>query len=207
MSPFHEIRFPFSVALGAIGGPERRTEIVPLQSGREERNTPWANSRRRWDAGPGVRSLDDVHTLIAFFEARRGPLTGFRFRDPLDNRSCTPSSAPGPEDQVLGTGDGSVTGFQLVKRYESGGEGWTRTIAKPVEGAVRVALDGVETAVSVDHATGLVTFDTPPAPGTTVTAGFAFDCPVRFDTERLDIALEAVGSGGVPSVPLLELVI
>jgi len=206
MSAFHEIRFPFAIGLGASGGPERRTEIVTLVSGREERNSPWANSRRRWDAGPGIASLDDIHTLLAFFEARQGRLHGFRFRDPLDNRSCAPSAQPSPADQVLGTGDGERTDFQLVKHYASGAQSWTRTIAKPVEGSVRAAIDGVETPVTTDHTTGLITFDTPPAPGAVITAGFAFDCPVRFDTDRLDIALDTIGAGAVPHVPLVELI-
>ncbi|WP_417482980.1 TIGR02217 family protein [Maricaulis sp.] len=205
MTAFHEIRFPFAVALGAVGGPQRRTEIVTLVSGREERNSPWADSVRRWDAGPGVKSLDDLNTLIAFFEARRGRLHGFRFRDPIDNRSCAPSQAPGMLDQVIGTGDGVRAEFQLLKHYASGGESWTRTIAKPVEGTVSVAVDGVETEVSVDHATGLVSFAVPPATGAAITAGFAFDCPVRFDTDQLDIALDAIGAGAAPSVPLVEL--
>lgn len=206
MSAFHEIRFPFAIGLGASGGPERRTEIVTLLSGREERNSPWANSRRRWDAGPGIASLDDIHTLLAFFEARHGRLHGFRFRDPLDNRSCAPSVQPSPADQVLGTGDGGTAAFQLVKHYASGAQSWTRTIAKPVEGSVRAAIDGVETPVTTDHTTGLITFDTPPAPGAAITAGFAFDCPVRFDTDRLDIALDTIGAGAVPHVPLVELI-
>ena len=206
MSAFHEIRFPFAIGLGASGGPERRTEIVTLVSGREERNSPWANSRRRWDAGPGIASLDDIHTLLAFFEARHGRLHGFRFRDPLDNRSCAPSVQPSPADQVLGTGDGGTAAFQLVKHYASGAQSWTRTIAKPVEGSVRAAIDGVETPVTTDHTTGLITFDTPPAPGAVITAGFAFDCPVRFDTDRLDIALDTIGAGAVPHVPLVELI-
>jgi uncharacterized protein (TIGR02217 family) len=205
MTVFHETRFPFAVAIGAVGGPQRRTEIVTLVSGREERNSPWADSVRRWDAGPGVKSLDDLHTLIAFFEARRGRLHGFRFRDPIDNRSCAPSAVPSMLDQLIGTGDGVVTAFQLVKLYASGGESWTRTIAKPVAETVIVAVDGVEAEVSVDHATGLVSFAAPPAPGAEITAGFAFDCPVRFDTDRLDIALDAIGAGAAPSVPLVEL--
>lgn len=206
MSAFHDIRFPFAIGLGASGGPERRTEIVTLVSGREERNSPWANSRRRWDAGPGIASLDDIHTLLAFFEARRGRLHGFRFRDPLDNRSCAPSVQPSPADQVLGTGDGGTAAFQLVKHYASGAQSWTRIIAKPVEGSVRAAIDGVETPVTTDHTTGLITFDTPPASGAVITAGFAFDCPARFDTDRLDIALDTIGAGTVPHVPLVELV-
>ena len=205
MSDFHEIRFPFAVAIGAVGGPQRRTEIVTLISGREERNSPWADSLRRWDAGPGVKSLDDLNTLIAFFEARRGRLHGFRFRDPIDNRSCAPSAVPSMLDQLIGTGDGVTTAFQLVKTYASGAESWARTIAKPVEGTVVVAVDGVEAAVSVDHTTGQVSFAAPPADGAAITAGFAFDCPVRFDTDQLDIALDAVGAGEAPSVPLVEL--
>jgi len=205
MTGFHDIRLPFAVAIGAVGGPQRRTEIVTLVSGREERNSPWADSVRRWDAGPGVKSLDDLNTLIAFFEARRGRLHGFRFRDPIDNRSCLPSMMPSMLDQLIGTGDGVATEFQLVKLYASGGESWTRTIAKPVEGTVVVAVDGVEAVVPVDHATGLVSFSAPPAEGAAITAGFAFDCPVRFDTDRLDIALDASGAGDAPSVPLVEL--
>ena len=205
MSDFHNIRFPFAVAIGAVGGPQRRTEIVTLISGREERNSPWADSLRRWDAGPGVKSLDDLNTLIAFFEARRGRLHGFRFRDPIDNRSCAPSAVPSMLDQLIGTGDGVTTAFQLVKTYASGAESWARTIAKPVEGTVVVAVDGVEAAVSVDHTTGQVSFAAPPADGAAITAGFAFDCPVRLDTDQLDIALDAVGAGEAPSVPLVEL--
>ena len=45
---FHEVRFPASLSFGSIGGPERRTEIVTLANGFEERNTPWAHSRRGW---------------------------------------------------------------------------------------------------------------------------------------------------------------
>lgn len=54
---FHEIRFPADLSFGSLGGPERRTDIVTLSSGFEERNTPWSHSRRRYDAGAGMMSL------------------------------------------------------------------------------------------------------------------------------------------------------
>lgn len=208
MTGFHEVQFPFAVALGARGGPRRRTEIVTLSSGREERNSPWAQSRREWNAGPGVKSLDDLHTLIAFFEARRGRLHGFRFRDPLDHKSCAPSATLSATDQVLGTGDGSTTEYSLVKHYASGNQSHVRTITKPVEGSVCVALDGVELGdpdVVVDPATGVVSFAAPPPGGGVITAGFLFDCPVRFDTDALDISLDAFGAGEAGAVPLIEL--
>ncbi len=80
---FHEIQFPTAIAFHSTGGPARKTEIVTLGSGYEERNAVWANSRRRYDVGYGVKTLDDLHAVIAFFEARMGrllrlPLQGFR---------------------------------------------------------------------------------------------------------------------------------
>ncbi|NLH81857.1 MAG: DUF2460 domain-containing protein, partial [Phyllobacteriaceae bacterium] len=81
------VEFPLAVALRATGETRRKTEIVVLGSGREVRNARWADSRRHWDAGSGIRSLDDLDAVVAFFEARRGRLHGFLFRDPLDDRS------------------------------------------------------------------------------------------------------------------------
>ena len=54
---FHEVSFPANLSFGSLGGPERRTEIVALTNGHEERSTPWAHSRRRYDAGMGLRSI------------------------------------------------------------------------------------------------------------------------------------------------------
>ena len=99
---FHEVRFPAALSVGSSGGPERRTEIVTLSNGFEERNSPWAHSRRRYDAGLGVRSLDDLAEVVAFFEARHGQLHGFRWKDWTDFKSCLPSATPRPLDQALG---------------------------------------------------------------------------------------------------------
>jgi len=85
MSGFHDVSFPMRLALGAVGGPERRTEVLALASGREVRNAVWARSKRRWDVGGAVTDLAGLQALLAFFEARMGRLYGFRFRDPLDH--------------------------------------------------------------------------------------------------------------------------
>lgn len=206
---FHEIRFPASLSFGSVGGPERRTEIVTLANGFEERNSPWAHSRRRYDAGVGLRSLDDVEALIGFFEARRGQLFGFRWKDWADYRSCGAKQSVQSDDQGLGFGDGVQTVYPLVKTYRSGEETYVRPIAKPVAGTVRVALDGQPRIESIDWsfdaATGLVTFSTPPAPGVIVTAGYEFDVPVRFDTDRIQTSVASFKAGDVPSVPVVEL--
>jgi len=199
---FHEVRLPARLAFGSTGGVERRTEVVTLASGFERRATPWAHGRRRYLIGAGVRSLDDAAALVAFFEGRRGRLHGFRFRDFADFKSCAPSATVGPGDQPLGLGDGEAAAFPLTKTYAD----LARPIAKPVAGTVRVAVDGVETTeFTLDETTGVVTFATPPAPGAVLTAGFEFDTPVRFDTDRIDVTLESFDAGRVVAAPLVEL--
>ena len=205
---FHEVRLPARLAFGSTGGVERRTEVVTLASGYERRSTPWAHGRRRWLIGAGVRSLDDMAELTAFFEARRGRLFGFRFKDFADWKSCAPGPTPGAADQVIGAGDGVRTAFQLVKRYGDGADAVVREIRKPVAGSVLVAVDGAEVsagAFAVDAATGVATFAAAPAAGAAVTAGFVFDCPVRFDSDRLDVTLEGFEAGRVTAVPLVEI--
>ena len=204
---FHDISFPLAIAFHSTGGPVRRTEIVALGSGHEERNAVWAASRRHFDVGSGVKSLDDLHAVIAFFEARMGRLYGFRFKDFSDWKSCAPGAPISSGDQLLGTGDGARAAFTLVKTYASGPGSWTRTITRPVAASVRVAVNGAEMAGgwSCDTTTGLVTFDTAPAAGAVVTAGFAFDCPVRFDSDTLAINLAGFAAGEIPSIPLIEI--
>lgn len=207
---FHEIRFPTAISRGASGGPERRTDVVVLGSGHEERNSRWADSRRSYNAGYGIKSLDDLHAVIAFFEERRGRLYGFRWKDHADFRSGPPSTAPTPFDQLLDVGDGETATFQLVKRYGAAHAPWSRRIAKPVAGTLLVAVDGtaldIGTAVTADPATGLLTFapEHIPAEGVVVTAGFEFDVPVRFDTDKLEVSLQGFSHGAIPSIPIVE---
>lgn len=208
---FHEVRFPTQISLGATGGPERRTDVVALGSGFEERNSRWADSRRFYNAGYGVKTLDQVHEVIAFFGERRGRLYGFRWKDHADWRSCPPEQAPTALDQIIGTGDGATATFQLRKRYGSAFAPWWRRIAKPVAGSVLVAVAGIAGTEGVDFlvdpSSGVVAFlpgHIPPE-SAAVTAGFAFDVPVRFDTDKLEISLSGFRHGAVPSIPLVEI--
>jgi uncharacterized protein (TIGR02217 family) len=205
---FHDVRFPTNLSFGSVGGPERRTEVVTLSNGFEERNTPWEHSRRRYDAGAGLRSTDDVSILIAFFEARRGKLHAFRWKDWSDHKSCLPSRTISTDDQEIGRGDGIETVFQLIKTYSSGSYSYARPIRKPVEGSVRIAIANdpkVETVeYTVDHSTGVITFETPPDIGAQITAGYEFDVPVRFDTDSLLTTFGTYQAGDVPDVPVAE---
>lgn len=208
---FHEVRFPTSISRGAQGGPERRTDVVVLGSGFEERNSRWADSRRSYNAGYGVTSLDALYEVIAFFEERRGRFHGFRWRDHVDWKSGSPRAATTALDQQIGVGDGTARTFQLSKTYGAAHAPYVREIRKPVAGTVKIAVDGlVRTAgthFAVDATTGLVTFEEGEAPGdgAVVTAGFEFDVPVRFDTDKLDINLSGFASGAIPNIPIVEI--
>lgn len=195
MTEFHDVSFPLPLSFGASGGPERRTDIVSLASGREYRSTPHSQSRRRYDVGAGIRSLPDLQTMMVFFEARQGRRYAFRFRDPIDHTAS---------GEIIGSGDDMETDFQLIKSYSDSGGAVNRTITKPKVGSVSVFVDGILAAVAIDHLTGIVTFASAPASGVIITADFEFDVPVRFDIDHLNVSLEAVNAGQVANLPLTE---
>ncbi|MDO6731014.1 DUF2460 domain-containing protein [Marinovum sp. 2_MG-2023] len=205
---FHEVRFPANLSFGSVGGPERRTDVVTLANGFEERNTPWSQSRHRYDAGLGLRSLDDIETMIGFFEARRGQLFGFRWKDWSDYKTCPASQEVAYRDQVIALGDGASVHYQLVKTYRSGAAEYARVVTKPVQGSVRIGVQGDELQESihwdVDETTGIVTFASPPLQDAEITAGFEFDVPVRFDTDRIATSVSSFQAGEVPNVPVVE---
>jgi len=93
---FHEVRFPTEISRGSTSGTERKTQIVVLGSGHEQRNSSWADSRRYYNAGYGIKTLDDLYKVVEFYEERRGRLYGFRWKDRLDCKSCRPMQTPQP---------------------------------------------------------------------------------------------------------------
>ena len=73
---------------------------------------------------------------------------------------------------------------------------------------MRVAIDTVELSegpdFGVDTTTGEITFVTAPDPAATVTAGFQFDVPVRFDADLIEVNLAAFEAGEIPAIPIIE---
>lgn len=201
---FDETRFPDDISRGATSRQRRLTDVVTLRSGHEERNTIWAHSRRSYDVALGVRDLGDIYAVIEFWEARRGRLRGFRFKDWADFRSRSPRQAVAPTDQAMAML--TATTYQLQKTYTSGPNPYTRTITKPVVGTVRVQDNTGELTsgsdFTVDHTTGVVTFTVPPTGAPT--AGFEFDVPVRFEAEDLEVNVALVDVGSCPSIMLVE---
>lgn len=203
---FHETQFPTNISYGVLGGPERRTLIFESTSGKESRNQVWANSKRSYNAGYGVQDLNDLYSVIEFFEERRGEFHGFRWKDWTDYKSCNPLDTVAFDDQLIGTGDGSTTTFQLKKIYGSAFDPWTRNINKPVSGTVLVGINGVNQSSgwSVDTTTGIVTFASAPGNALSVTAGFEFDVPVRFNQNSIQVNLQDFEQGSVPDIMVIE---
>lgn len=195
---FIEARFPDDISYGSSGGPEYATDVVSTESGHEQRNINWQSARARYNVAHGVKTQAQLDTLIAFFRARKGRAIGFRFKDWGDYAGVS---------QLLGTGDGTRTLFQLVKRYSSGGAEEVRTVSKPVAGTVAIYHNSVlqTSGVSVNAQTGMVTITPAPGVGVAVTADYEFDVPVRFDTDRLSASLDAYGVHSWNDIPLVEL--
>ena len=205
---FHEIRFPPTLSFGSVGGPQRRTDVVTLANGFEERNTPWAHSRRIYDAGLGMRSVDDLQVLIGFFEARMGQMHGFRWKDWSDYKTGPVALEIVYDNESIGYGDGETLQFQLIKTYRSGEQSYARPITKPVAGTVRVGVEQDEIQEGVDYdvdvSSGMITFAHPPDPEMEIYAGYEFDVPVRFDTDRILTSVANFQAGQVPNVPVIE---
>lgn len=197
MTAFVEIRLPVDISYGSSGGPEYSTDVTITHGGFEQRNINWADARAQYNVAHGVKTQAQLDELIAFFRARKGRAYGFRFKDWTDYQGIA---------EVLSIGDGITTNFQLVKHYSSGGITETRAIKKAVAGTVQIYLDAVlqTSGVSVDTATGIVTFATPPANGVEIMADFEFDVPVRFDTDKLSASIDSYGSHSWMDIPLIE---
>lgn len=203
---FDDVLFPIDISYGSTGGPRFSTEIVVVGSGAEYRNQNWSQARAEYNAASGLQSQDELAELISFFYARRGRTRSFRYRDWSDYTSAPNHvDAHSATDQIIGTGDGIKKTFQLKKVYPSGLAAYEREITKPVAGKVLVAVQGIprSTGWSVNTLSGLVTFDEAPASGDSISAGFEFDVPVRFDTDTLSVSLDDYQCGSV-SVPIVE---
>lgn len=224
---FHEVRLPDDIERGANGGPRFKTDVFPLNSGREQRNIVWENVRGEWDIGYGLMNMETelavthVRQVLKFFMARWGRAYGFRFKDWSDYQIGDPDS-PGMAEQLIGLGDDVTTDFQIFKRYtDDGGFTYDRTIRKIVNGSYVVYLDGVAQTegggsdYTIDINTGVITFNTAPAstggsgPGgeEVVAIDCEFDVPVRFEDDHLRITVEQALSGSIPTIAIKELLL
>jgi uncharacterized protein (TIGR02217 family) len=193
------VRLPVTVEEGALGGPRFKTTTNVALSGVEQRVSEWDHARCEYDIKYGIKSKEDLLSVIKIHRARVGSAYPFRFKDWSDYEATTVN---------IGTGDGSDTTYQLVKKYSDGVAEVTRTILLPVSGTVSIYVNGVlqtvTTHYSINYSTGVVTFVSPPTNTHPITATFEFDVPVRFADDALDVAMLVDDFGEIPSIMLIE---
>lgn len=160
--------FPFDISYNSIGATRFQTDVVMVDSGHDQRQSRWSQPLMEYDVAYGVRTMEHLHGLIAFFRAMGGRKHAFLYQDHSD---CTSTlavdyearRAPPPTalDQQIGVGDETTKVFQLVKHYPTPGglASSTRPIYKPKGGTVEVAINGQKVSYyTLDLNTGKITF-------------------------------------------------
>lgn len=196
--------FPFN-AKRLAPSIETSVSIYESFTGIERRNANRAQYRRTFNASLGIHNLADVKTLIAFWNAMGGPLTGFLLKDFTDFAAtstaitlATGITAQGRSTLVPGETDI----YQLEKWYTAGGITHKRKITRP-KSTVTLSVSG-----TVDYTTGLVT-EADSAPDWT--GEFYVPCRFRDQALPMDLFLyylngEAeIGRGDIPDIPLIEI--
>jgi uncharacterized protein (TIGR02217 family) len=185
---FHDVTLPDDFQYGSTAGAGFSTIVQQTASGHEIRVARQSQAVHRMSLRTELQSAGQAKVLKAFALARRGSLHAFKIKDWSDYTSAGDGeSAATALDQVIGSGNGTTTTFQLVKRYETTGPNpYIRTITLPISGTVVAAIDGITTTAFTVSGTGQIVFSTAPGNGTVVTAGFQFHVPVRFtlDVDR-----------------------
>jgi uncharacterized protein (TIGR02217 family) len=191
-----DIKFPENLSMKARGGAEYQTAIIPLAGGGEQRSPNWGKPRHKFVIKFNEEDASYIEQLISFFHLVKGRLNGFKFRDWND---CV------LKNEIIGTGNGMKTEFQIAKNYVLGSSTTTRNITKPANG-ITVYIDSVliSSGVSVNYDNGKITFTTPPANGKVITVSGEFDVPVRFENDWLDVVLDMPHIKGSNEVKIIE---
>lgn len=111
-----DVLFPTGIAYQSAGGPGFNTTGITGGGGQTVRLMRWSEDLGRWDLVYGIKEIDDVRFVRDFHTARRGKFQSFLFYDHEDHESV---------GAILGTGNGVITEFQLVKEYFDGPDVWT----------------------------------------------------------------------------------
>lgn len=213
---FIDLLFDPRISYQSVGGPQFSTTIVQAISGREQRNQNWAQPASRFDVSYGIKKIDDIRYLQAFFQTMKGRCNTFRFFNKIDNAIS---------NETLGSGTGSAgQKLQLQKTYtDLGGNSYTKTITKPVKVSetdhtlslsspsyttfalkVGTTAKSEGTDYAVDYSTGEITSVIAFTNGQAVTVSCSFHYHVRFDSDSLSILTNSAGAYSIESLALVE---
>jgi uncharacterized protein (TIGR02217 family) len=186
--------FPKQYGYDSSAGPSWKVEIVETANKREKRNLVFLDGRRIYDLAYTSRTKAIMEEINAFHAAMHGPWLAFRFWDFTDYAL---------EDELIATGDGTTTVFQVIKTYTAGSASHERAITKLASGLI-VKVNDIVVASTVNTLTGTVTFGGAPADGATIKVTGEFHVPVRFVEDRLTWSADAPGLFTPESLTLIE---
>jgi len=186
--------FPTDISNGSVGGPMFMTFVQGIQSGHEQRIPGWPYARHFYEVQYGVKTPALGYIVIKFFHSMLGKTFGFKYLDPMDHKSCDITDTISATDQTLiASAVGGETSVPLIKAYDTAGQITYRPITKPINGTVIVEINSVPQTEGVgftmNYITGVMSFSALTATDT-VTAGFHFHVPCRFDIDRLPMSLQ-----------------
>lgn len=160
--------------------PRWSTKIVQSAAGTERRQRRWSyplwSFKVAYEVLVDKPAASDLARLFGFFNMHAGQFQEFFYLDPSDNQVV---------DQVIASGNGVTTTFQLVRTQGAGNHRFNEPV-RGVFGVPTFKVGGTATTGFTIGANGVVTFASPPANGATITwtGGFLFLC--RFDQDELD---------------------
>lgn len=140
-----------------------RTILSEFESGKEQRRAMWSSALAQFLVRKQFVSKADSDTLRAFFKARQGSFDYFWFDNPDDDQVT---------DEVVGTGNGVTTVFNLAKYPVQTGAASTFKV-NGVPASATLSNDNVLFK-------GKVTFATAPANGAGILGTYKFYYVVRF---------------------------
>jgi uncharacterized protein (TIGR02217 family) len=193
-----DIHLPETVERGAESNIGFLTTVYG-SNGRERRHALWAEEKCTYNISYGMehktRGASDLPAVLDLFRICRGRLYGFLFRDWADYEA---------DNSYQFTGNGVLDTFNLIKRYDIGGDIYDRRITRPVAETLVVRVNGSIVSHTLGEL-GVVELAAPPANGTVITASFDFDVPVRFMEDQLKVRSYSGNNMEIPNIELTEI--
>lgn len=198
-----QVRLPVDIEQGARGGPNFKTIILTATTGHEQRVAQWTLRRGKWDIGYAVKSLEDLMVLEAQFHCQLGRTHAFLFRDWKDYTV---------DDELIGSGDGIETTFQLTKTYRTYDDdnvevrNYVRDITQPVASSFVVEVNGslVNPSDYTLNSGGVLVFDVAVTDGHAIRWTGEFDNPVRWDIDEWPASVETLDYGHIRGLRICE---
>lgn len=155
MSDFYNILLPEKYSYGATFGPRFKTNIVMVNSGKEQRNADWQNALWEISINYTTKRKLEIQDLENLFLQTKGPLIPFLFDSKKDNEVVVSNG--------VANSDGILKGkpkFKLFKTYQNSlgtsYDKYYKRIYKPQPGTVKIYNNGVLQTWTVDYINGTV---------------------------------------------------